>query len=582
MEKYLTELAILSDLSLSILGAGIIGCVAFVFNIPLILAFIGAGALLGPNLGLGLIKNTESIAFISHIGLVFLMFILGMEIDIKKLHQAGRAVMVNGVTQFLGCALLALAVFYPLGYSMGGGNFNLLYLAFAVSISSTLLVVKILSERAELSTLTSRITIGILVVQDIWAISFMAMQSSLSHLQPLIVVTSLLKAISLIMLAWLIAKFTLPRVFLLMGRQAELMLLAALGWCFGISELAHWLGLSREMGALVAGIVTASFPYHLDVSTKVTILRDFFITIYFIVIGMMIPVPTEKVLILAGAIVALVLVSRLFTIYPVMYMMGYGNRVSLIPSLNLAQVSEFSIVLLTLGVSYGQVDADILSAFILAFVALALVSSFLIPRTHEVFRILDPWFVRIGLKDRIEFSPPNESKKVTNMASRIFILGFQRDASSFLFELLKRHTPESMKDLLVVDYNPETLRQLKTEQIDFRYGHLDSFDTLKKMGINEAACVICLVPDRELKNTTNLKILRFLKKLNPTLKVIVNAETMSSAREMYHEGADYVFIPRIISSTYLIDVFERLQTGNAEKIREHAIDFLSKRNEIIP
>ena len=139
------------------------------------------------------------------------------------------------------------------------------------------------------------------------------------------------------------AKFTLPRVFHLMGRQAELMLLAALGWCFGISELAHWLGLSREMGALVAGIVTASFPYHLDVSTKVTILRDFFITIYFIVIGMMIPVPTERVLILAGAIVGVVLASRLLTIYPVMYMMGYGNRVSLIPSLNLSQVSEFSL-----------------------------------------------------------------------------------------------------------------------------------------------------------------------------------------------------------------------------------------------
>lgn len=574
--------AVLSDLSLSILGAGLIGCLAFMFNIPLILAFIGAGVLLGPNIGLGLIKNTESIAFISQIGLIFLMFILGMEIDLKKLHQAGKAVLVNGVTQFLGCALIGLGVFYSLGYTMGGGNFDLLYLAFAVSISSTLIVVKILSERAELSTLTSRITIGILVVQDIWAISFMAMQSSLSELHPSIVFLSLTKALTLIMIAWLVAKYTLPRVFLLVGKQSELMLLAALGWCFGISELANGLGLSREMGALIAGVVTASFPYHLDVSAKVTILRDFFITVYFIMIGMMIPMPTEKVLILAGAIAAVVLVSRILTIYPVMYMMGYGNRVSLVPSLNLSQVSEFSIVLLTLGVSYKHVNADLLSAFILAFVFLAFISSALIPKTHEVFRFLDPWLVRLGLKDRIEFSTSSEGKKQTSMASRVCILGFQRDASSFIFELLKRHTPESMKDLLVLDYNPETLKQLKMGHIECRYGHVDSFETLKKMGIGEAACVISLIPDRELKNTTNLKLLKFLRKLNPALKVIVCAETMSSAREMYAEGADYVYLPRIISATYLIDVFERLQTGNAQTIKENAVDYLSKRYEIIP
>lgn len=176
---------------------------------------------------------------------------------------------------------------------------------------------------------------------------------------------------------------------------------------------------------------------------------------------------------------------------------------------------------------------------------------------------------------------PLKSKN-SNPSARVFVLGFQRDSSSFLFELLKRHSAESMKDLLVVDFfNPETLKQLRAEQIDYRYGHLDSFDALKKMGIAETSCVISLVPDRDLKNTSNLKIVRLMKKINPSVRVIVNAENMASAREMYAEGADYVFIPRIISATYLIDVFERLQTGDAGKIREHAIEFLNKRKEII-
>lgn len=582
MGVFLNHFAEFSDVALSVLGAGIIGCVAFIFNIPLILAFIAAGVLLGPTLGFGLIKNTESIAFISQIGLIFLMFILGMEIDLKKLHQAGKAVVVNGVTQFLGCALFGLGSFYVLGYSMGGGNFDLLYLAFAVSISSTLLVVKILSERAELSSLTSRITIGILVVQDLWAISFMTMQSSLSHLGFAIVLISLFKALCLIFIAWLFAKYTLPKVFQLVGKQAELMLLIALGWCFGISELAHWLGLSREMGALIAGVVTASFPYHLDVSTKVAILRDFFITVYFIMLGMMIPVPNERVILLATVIALVVFVSRLFTIYPVLYFMGYGNRVSLIPTLNLSQVSEFSLVLLTLGVSYGHINADILSAFILAFVFLAFTTSALIPKGHDLFRALDPWLLRLGFRDKIEFGASSEQKKQTSMASRICLLGLHREGSSFLFELLKRHTPESIKDIMVFDFNPETLKQMKLAHIDCRYGHIDNFDTLKKLGIGEASCVISLIPDRDLKNTTNLKLLIFLRNLNPSLKIIVTAETMESAREMYYHGADYVFIPRIISSTYLIDVFERLQAGNAATIRENAIQFLSKRFEIIP
>ncbi len=271
---------LLQDVGVAIIGATFVGIIANRFKIPLILAYLATGAGLGPHFGISAITDSESINILSEIGLVLLMFILGMEIDIKKLMQSGSAVLLNGVIQFIGSMALGLGFYKVLGMILPISGFELLYLAVGTSLSSTLIVVKILSDRMELDTLTSRITLGVLVIQDIWAIAFLAMQPNLNHIQISILVLSIVKAVELVVAGISVARFILPWVFEKVSKTPELLMIVALGWCFSLCGLASYLGLSKEMGALVAGVSIASYPYRVQVALKITGLRDFFITLF--------------------------------------------------------------------------------------------------------------------------------------------------------------------------------------------------------------------------------------------------------------------------------------------------------------
>ncbi|HYX33429.1 MAG TPA: cation:proton antiporter [Oligoflexus sp.] len=572
--------SLVTDVALSILGAAALGLPAYLLRLPLVLAYLAAGLILGPSLGLGLVRDPQSIATLSEIGLVLLMFILGLEIDLRKLMRAGRAVLINGVTQFAGCTGLALGMFYLLGYQNRGNDYTLTYLAIAGSLSSTLVVVKVLSDRLELDLMTSRITLGILVLQDLWAISFLALQPNLDQLAADTIFLSLAKAVFLISASWLAARYVLPHVFQRIGKQPELVLVAAMGWCFGISGLAGWMQLSREMGALVAGISIAAFPYHTDIAAKITSLRDFFITLFFVALGMQIPSPSMGVITLAGWLTFFVIFSRLLTVSPVLFILGYGSRGSLVPAINLGQMSEFSLVLATLGVSLGHVPRDFLSACILTLVASFLISSVLMPKVHVIHNFLSPWFEKLRIRE------PEPVKEQTDEAERkvprIVLLGFYREASSFLEELTRRHTQTFLQDVLVVDYNPETLAKLHERNVQAVYGDVAHSETLRHLHLDKAAIIISTVPDHLFKGTSNLKLLRTLQDLAPQAMHIVTAETIDAARQMYAQGASYVFIPRIVAAHYLVDVIERIQSNRLDAIKQGAEKFISKWQETLP
>ncbi len=568
------------DIALCILGATALGIPAYIFRIPLVLSYLIAGVLLGPHLGFGLIQGAESIQTVAEIGLVLLMFILGLEIDIRKLLRAGKAVLVTGLVQFIGCALLGIVVFYAIGYRNQGNDYTLTYLAVATSLSSTLVVVKILSDRMELDLVTSRITLGILVLQDLWAITFLAIQPKLSTLDFATVSFSLGKAIVLVLTTWLLAKYVLPGIFRRIGKQPELLIVASMAWCFGICGLASALQLSREMGALVAGVSIASYPYHADIAAKITSLRDFFITLFFVGLGLQIPLPSAHVLGLALLIVVFIYFSRLLTIFPVLHGLRYGHRASLVPVINLSQLSEFSLVLAAIGITYKHISPDTLAAFILALVFSLLISSFLIPKSYDVYLMLAKAMEKFGIRDRIMAVDIN--KHTEGSQHKIVVVGFYREASSFLQEFIRRHTHTMLEQLLVVDYNPETLDRLRAAGVACKYGDVGHAETLKHLHLDQALVLISTVPDSRLKGTDNRKILKTLKALAPHARVVVTAETLEAAREMYREGADYVFLPRIVSAHYLVDVLERVQSDRMDAIRQGAMKFLNEWDELLP
>ncbi len=572
--------SLLFDIGKAVIGAALLGIPAFILRLPLLLAYIAAGVILGPHIGFGYVKSANSIATLSEIGLVLLMFILGLEIDLRKLLQAGRAVLINGFTQFTGCLLLALGFFAVLKFN-NLGNYGLVYLAVASALSSTLIVVKILSDRMELDALPSRITLGVLVLQDLWAIGFLAIQPNLTELKISLLAISVSKVGMLVFVSWIFAKFVLPKLFARSGKQPELMLILAMAWCFAMCSLADMFHLSLEMGALVAGVSIAAFPYHVDIAAKVASLRDFFITLFFVSLGLRIPQPTVDVLILAVAIIGFVSISRLLTVFPVLHFMGYGNRASLLPTINLSQVSEFAIVLASLGVNYGHITNDILSAFIIAMVATALMSSLIIPKGHNMYKLINPLLQKLGFGDSIGRGD-TQTNQVTDTHAKIILLGFYREASSLLYEMLNRYTQSTIEKMLVVDLNPEAHMRLKKLGVSCKYGDISNPDTLRHLHLEHATLLICTIPDHILKGITNLKLLKVLKALAPNARIIVTAESIVAARKMYNEGADYVFIPRLVGAFYLADVIERMQNEGVNAIKSGGMEYIKNRDEIIP
>ena len=256
-----------------------------------------------------------------------------------------------------------------------------------------------LYEKHELDTLPGRVTLGVLVLQDVFAILFLAVQPSLDDLHISIVLLSIARVATLVATALLVSRYVLPFLFHQIARRPELVLLGALAWCFLIGEIAEQLHLSREMGSLVAGVSLSTFPYALDVTAKVTTLRDFFITLFFVALGMTIPIPNGSVIGLALMIAAFTVASRLATTFLPLYLMKQGLRASLLPAINLAQISEFSLVVIQTGLIAGHIQSETASAASFAFVVLAVLSTFAIGRSDQFSRQAIRLLKRLGFRD---------------------------------------------------------------------------------------------------------------------------------------------------------------------------------------
>src|ERR1700759_427842 len=362
------------------------------------LAYLIAGFLIGPFC-MKWVKSEESINVISELGLIFMLFMIGLEIDLKKIVRAGKVILFAAGGQLAGGCLLGILFFAAIGLPLGGGKFDALYLCVACALSSTVIIVKVLYEKRELDTLPGRITLGVLVLQDIFAILFLAVQPSLADLQVSVILVSIVRVVALVVTALALSRYVLPPLFHQIARRPELVLLGALAWCFLIGEIAELLHLSREMGSLVAGVSISTFPYALDVTAKVTTLRDFFITLFFVALGMTIPIPNGSVIGLALIIAAFTVVSRVVTTFAPLYLLKQGLRASLLPAINLAQISEFSLVVIQTGVAANHISTATSSAASFAFVLLAVLSTFAMARSDQVTRALIGPLKRIGLRD---------------------------------------------------------------------------------------------------------------------------------------------------------------------------------------
>jgi Kef-type K+ transport system membrane component KefB len=247
---------------------------------------------------------------------------------------------------------LGIGFFSLFGYTIGKEEFDLLYIGVALALSSTLIVVKLLVDKSETHSTSGRLTIGILMLQDLGAILFMALQPNLQNLHLSTAGRSLLMGLLLLLFAFGTSRTLLARLFRACAKNPEVLLLTSIAWCFVLCGLAEKAGLSKEMGALIAGLSIAAFPYGMDVISKLTGIRDFFVTLFFVSLGLKAPLPSWNLLLFACAAALVVIVTRLTSLALPTYLFRKVLRNGLVTALNLSQVIEFSLVIVALWVRY--------------------------------------------------------------------------------------------------------------------------------------------------------------------------------------------------------------------------------------
>jgi Kef-type K+ transport system membrane component KefB len=574
---------LLSSIGICVGAAALLAVVGWRLRQPLILAYLVAGVVIGPQ-GLKWVTNQESIGTVAEIGLILLLFVIGLEIDLKKLASAGPPVLLTGALQVPICIALGLAFFFAIGVRPGAGDYSLIYLAACMSLSSTLVVVKLLYDKFELDTLPGRITLGVLVIQDLWAVGMLAVQPNLTNPDLLPLAFSLLKGALMVVGSLALSKYVLPFVFRSVAKAPELVLVSALAWCFFLAGVASFIKLSPEMGALIAGVSLSTFPYNLDVMAKAVSIRDFFVTLFFVALGMKIPIPSWEVVGIALAASAFVMVSRL-SVVPILYLLGLGHRASLLPAINLANVSEFSIVIASLGLSQRQpqIGPDVVTIVIITFAITAIASTYLINANHRVQKVMSGWLKRVGVQDldtAAAVEEGHEERKET-----VVFLGFFRDASSILHEFESEDgdggSNDFLKKILVIDFNPTVMRELRRRGISCIYGDVAHADTLRHASIENAELVISSITDDILRGTSNLRMLKNIRASCPNARVVLTTEHIPQALHFYEAGADFVYIPRLQSAPMLAQTLKQGLADGFDGMRAAEIEHLSHRHEVL-
>ena len=572
--------SLVQDIGFCVVLAGLLAIVFTRIRIPEIAAFLLAGVILGP-IGVGLVTDPANIKTISELGLIFLLFLIGLEIDVRKLLASGRILIVSGLLQYPLCVAFGVVITKLLVWlGIGGdlltdGAYVPLYVGFVLAASSTLLVVKLFQESFQLDTEVGRISLGLLIFQDIWAIGIIAIQPNFNNPEVIPILLSFLGIGVLAVLAALFARYIIPIGFRWVAKMPEVIFIAALSWCFivvffgmNLDDITSMLfrfnlhlAVGPEMGALIAGATIASLPYSTEIIGKVGVVKNFFVTLFFVGLGMSIPRPEGfDVIVLAGLLAIAALLARYVIFFPLLCFTGLDRRNSMVVSSRLAQISEFSLVIGFLGMQLGHISGGLNSAIIFAFVITALLTPTLFRQADAIHEWLGPFLDRIGMK-----APPGTVVDEAETCS-IALLGFHRVASSLLHDL-GRKDPGTLPQVLVVDFNVNLHPRIAALGAVVKYGDLSNSETLQHAGVDKARVIVCTIPDDVLKGTTNRQIVEAARRINPEAVIIANATELDESRKLYQAGADFVFLQHIEAAKAVRLAIEKALAGEIRAYR---------------
>ncbi len=552
------------------------GAVAFVMSWlkqPSVISFIVTGLLVGP-FGYIRLHDSATLESLGQIGITLLLFMVGLELDVQKLKTFGKVAFLTGIGQIVFTGAVGLGIASLLGYSLVPA----VYIATALTFSSTIIVVKLLGEKHDLQTLYGRIVVGFLVVQDFVAmliLLFLGGTNSSGRLatMPLWqnVAIVLVKALVLGLGLYFVSRFILPKVLKNFWSSSELILAFSIAWALGLAAFASlpWVGFSMEAGGFLAGLALANSQMHYEIGAKIKSIRDFFIIIFFIVFGAQLVLGNITSLVWPAIVFSLfVLIGNPLILLFIMGYLGYKPRTSFMASVTVAQVSEFSFILVALGNRLGHLDISVVSLITFVGIITISLSSYMITYSEKLYEIF---------KKHLQFfdfakKHISEDSNTTILKNHIILVGARRLGAHIAAALEKQKAR-----LVVVDFDPDITLKLSSEGYNSICGDITDSYIQEQVNLREARVIISTVPDFE-NNLTLLEAVREAVGTNKKRpKLVFAAQDEHEAKKFYEKEIDYALSPHFVGGQHLASLLsEDLGLKGLKKFKNSHLKFLGK------
>jgi len=509
---------------------------------PLIVGYILAGILIGPS-ALNALHTTAFIDTLSRMGITILLFVVGLHMSPKVIKEVGKVSLLTGIGQVVFTAFVG----YFIALGLGFAKTPALYISIGLTFSSTIIVLKLLSDKGDLNKLYGKITIGFLLVQDVIAALILIIIPIIAGGHNaggfLTFGVLILKAIQVGLLLYLVTKYLLPRFVKFIAHSQELLFLFSICWGLIMSSLFYLYGFSAEIGALVAGVTLSVTPYAYQIGSRLKPLRDFFLVLFFVLTGSHIHLWSVSTIIIPAIALSLyVLIGNPIIMMVIMRLLGYHRKTAYLAGVTVSQISEFSLILAAVGFSMGHLTENQFSLMTLIGLITITGSTYFMLYANDLYPHVEKWL------KKLDFIKTNSENAIADENFDVLLFGFDRVGHDFV-NLFKKLN----KQYMVVDFNPHLIREMQQNAIPCRYGDAEDVEFLQELGLHQVKMCVSTIPDFK----ASLQLLKRVRQTSHSAIVILLSHNIEEAVELYKNGASYVMLPHYLSAKHTVHMIDK-------------------------
>lgn len=531
------------ELTTLLVLAAVVGIVGVLLKQPMIVSFIAVGVIAGPS-ALNIVESYEHVQLLSELGIAVLLFLVGLKLDLKLIKTLGPVALATGLGQVTFTSVLG----YLLARLLGLDHITSMYVAVALTFSSTIIIVKLLSDKREADSLHGRIAIGFLIVQDLVVVIAMMLLSASGAVSDS-ADSSTLSQIGqvfmngLLMLAFVLffVRFIANRLVSKIARSQELLITFAIAWAALLAALGSALGFSKELGGLLAGISVASTPFREAIVARLSSLRDFLLLFFFIALGLQLDLSLLSAQITPALVFSLfVLIGNPLIVVAIMGYMGYRKRTGFLAGLTVAQISEFSLIFMAMGFSLGHVGAESLGLVTLVGLITIASSVYMITYSHSLY-------AKVGhLLNCFERAEPYREQQLEDaLLSKdsfdVILVGLGGYGKAIAEQLINAGFK-----IVAVDFNPDEVKHWREAGNEVIYGDASDPDFIASLPLSNVKWVISALPQLGIGVThedPRMLMIEGLKQASYKGSIALASKHPEEQSKLLDNGADIVFLP---------------------------------------